>query len=414
MVLIKKLLRLSVPFWILGGGLGLLVWMVQTKPEAERRAPPQILPQVEVAYLEPEDYAVQIETQGTVLARTNSTLIPEVSGRVVAVSEQFRSGGFFDKGDVLLRIDPSDYETAVTLAESEVATARLRVAEEAAQGRQARRDWERLGGAGAPDELVLRQPQLAAAEAALAAAEAKLRQARRNLERTRIVAPYDGRVLRKEVDVGQVVSPGNPLAEVYAVDYAELRLPVTLEEYALLGVPLQVREEKGAVEALAIPVRIRAQFGRREVEWDGRVVRVEGSVDMESRQLYVVAQVDNPYGEEHEEPLKRGLFVEASIAGRVLEDVYRLPRTALREGQYVLTVTEDNRLRRVAVAPLWSTAEEVVFRDAGIEPGMRASLTQLALAVDGMEVKVMEDRPLSEKGSAEEVALRKTENGDEG
>lgn len=392
--MIKKLLRLSLPLWILGGGLALLVLLVATKPQAERREPPEILPQVEVQELQPEDYRVRIETQGTVLARTNSVLIPEVSGRVVEVSPQFREGGFFREGDVLLRIDPSDYETAVTLAESEVARARLRLAEEEAQTRQARRDWERLGNGEPPDELVLRQPQLAAAKAELAAAKANLRQARRNLERTRIVAPYAGRVLRKEVDVGQVVSPGTRLAEVYAVDYAELRLPLTLEEYALLGLPRQHREEGGDGEfEERIPVTLRAEFGRREVNWSGRLVRVEGSVDLESRQLYVVAQVDDPYGPRHEEPLKRGLFVEAEIEGKLLEDVYRMPRTALREGRYVLTLTGDNGLKRIPVDSLWNTAEEVVFRERAIEPGTRACLTQLALAVDGMKVKPLGSDP---------------------
>ena len=408
----KKLLsflRLLLPVGILAGGVGLLVLLVVTKPQAERRSPPEIVPKVETTTLQPEPYTVEIETQGTVRARTQSTLIPEVSGKVVEVAPRFREGGFFSKGDLLLQIDDSDYAAAVTLAEADVAEARLRLAEEEAQNRQAQEDWQRLGNKGAPDDLVLRRPQLAVARANLAAAEAQLMQARRNLERTTIRAPYDGRVLEKDVDVGQVVSPGTTLATVYAVDYAELRLPLTTAEYDLLDLPLP-RRGASAVSTEAhrqIPVLLQTRFGQREVTWQGRIVRVEGAIDTGSRQVHVIAQVDDPYGVAHKEPLKVGLFVEAVIQGRTFEDVYRLPRTALREGKYVLTITEDDRLHRVAVDPLWTTAREVVFRDPEIEPGTMASLTQLALAVDGMEVRPMTD---PEAGpSSEGVALREDE-----
>ncbi|NBD38012.1 MAG: efflux RND transporter periplasmic adaptor subunit [Verrucomicrobia bacterium] len=408
------LLRLLLPVGILAAGFGLIVLLVVTKPQAERRAPPEIVPKVETTVLQPEPYTVEIETQGTVRARTQSTLIPEVSGKVVEVAPRFREGGFFSRGDRLLQIDDSDYAAAVTLAEADVAEARLRLAEEEAQNRQAQEDWQRLGKDGAPNDLVLRRPQLAVARANLAAAEAQLTQARRNLERTTIRAPYDGRVLRKDVDVGQVVSPGTTLATVYAVDYAELRLPLTTAEYDLLDLPLP-RRGASAVSTEAhrqIPVLLKTRFGQREVTWEGRIVRVEGAIDTGSRQVHVIAQVDDPYGTEHEEPLKVGLFVEAVIEGRTFEDVYRLPRTALREGKYVLTLTENNRLHRVAVDPLWTTAKEVVFHDREIEPGTRASLTQLALAVDGMEVRPMtkaggEAAPA--KPDEEGVALRKDE-----
>ncbi len=408
-----SILRLLLPVGILAGGIGVLVLLVVTKPQAERKAPPDIIPEVETKILEPEAYTVQIETQGTVKARTQTTLIPEVSGKITEVNARFREGGFFSEGDLLLRIDPSDYAAAVTLAKAEVAEARLRLAEEEAQNRQAKEDWERLGKGEPADDLVLRRPQLALARANLEAAQANLRQARRNFERTIIRAPYDGRILRKNVDVGQVVSPGTNLATVYAVDYAELRLPVTTAEYDLLNLPLPRRgEEIDPVAEQSVPVTLRTRFGKREVNWEGRIVRVEGAIDTGSRQVYVIAQVDDPYGRRYEEPLKVGLFVEAVIEGRTFEEVYRLPRTALREGKYVLTLTEENRLRRVPVDPLWTTAEEVVFRESEIEPGTEASLTQLALAVDGMEVRPMKEKAEESapaEASREGVALRKDE-----
>ena len=331
------------------------------------------------------DYTIRIASQGTVKARTQSTLIPEVSGRVLRISPNFREGGFFEEGDILLEIDPSDYLTAVTVAEANLAEAEVRLAEEEAQSLQAKLDWERLGGGDTPSDLVLRGPQFALARANVASAEARLVQARRDLERTRLRAPYDGRILTKSADVGQVVGPGNVLAEIYAVDYAEIRLPLTTEQYSLIDFPDVVRG--GPQLEADIPVTLTASFGQEKAVWKGKVVRAEGSVDSRSRQINVVAQVDDPYGPGHSQALKVGLFVEAEIEGKTLEDVYVLPRTALREARFVLTITEDNRILRVPVEPLWATSREVVFRTPDIEPGTWVSLTQMALALDGMPVQ---------------------------
>jgi RND family efflux transporter MFP subunit len=385
MRLLLKLLKRTLPLWILAGGVGVYYFLMATRPVAERREPPEPVLRVEAVHLQPQAYTLTIESQGTVRARTESTLIPEVSGRVLAVAENFREGGFFNAGDVLLEIDPSDYLTAVTVAEANLAEARVRLAEEQAQALQAERDWERLGRSDTPPELALRVPQLALARANVAAAEARLQQARRDLERTRITAPYRGRVLTKRVDVGQVVSPGNLLAELYAVDYAEIRLPLTSQEFAMLDIARDTRGREA--EEADFPVTLTATFGSQTAQWEGRVVRVEGAVDARSRQVFVVAQVDDPYGPDHPQPLKVGLFVEARIEGRTLEDVYVLPRTALREARFVLTIDEENRLLRVPVEALWATAAEVVFREPAIEPGTLASVTQVALAIDGMHVQ---------------------------
>lgn len=389
---LKTLVRRTLPFLILGGGLAVYVYLHKTAPVAERRAPPTPLIEVEVKRLEPETYRIWLSSQGTVRARTESTLIPEVSGRVLRIAPNFREGGFFSEGDVLVEIDPRDYQTAVVVAESALAEARVRLAEEEAQSVQARLDWERLGGTDTPPELVLREPQLALARARLRAAEASLEKAKLNLERTRIQAPYDGRVLSKRADVGQVVGPGSVMAEIYAVDYAEIRLPLTIEQYAMLELDAS-KVLEGSESPASKPVWLTARFGPDEISWQGRLVRVEGAVDTRSRQFYVVVQVDKPYAETYAQPLKVGMFVEAKVQGRELEGVYRLPRTALREDKFVLTLDAENRIQRVEVTPIWSDANEVVFREASIPAGTLVSLTQMALAIDGMQVKPAEVRP---------------------
>jgi RND family efflux transporter MFP subunit len=385
MHLFLKILRKGLPLWIILGGVFIFYGLVATKPVVERRAPPEPVVKVETAVLKPEAFTVVLESQGTVSARTESTLIPQVSGEVIRVADNFREGGFFTKGDVLLEIDPSDYRTALTIAEANLAESKVRLAEEEAQASQARIDWERLGEGESPDDLVLRVPQLALARANVVAAEARLEEARRDLERTRITAPYNGRVLSKQVDIGQVVSPGNVLARVYAVDYAEIRLPLTTAEYAFLDFEPAVWG--GPASTINLPVTLSAEFGQQHVEWKGRIVRVEGAIDTRSRQLYVVAQVDDPYGVTHAQPLKVGLFVEAKIESTVLEDVYVLPRTAFREASYILKLDEEMRIRRVAVEPLWMDKSVVVFREPSLPPGTFVTLTQIPLAIDGLQVQ---------------------------
>lgn len=351
---------------------------------AVRQTPPEPVLQVEAVRLEPVDFQIILESQGTVRARTESTLISEVSGRVLSIAPSFREGGFFEEGEILLEIDPSDYLSAVAIAEANLAEARVRFAEEEAQSSQALRDWERLGSGETPGALVLRVPQLALARANVVAAEARLEEAKRDLDRTRITAPYEGRLLSKFADVGQVVSRGTVLAAIYAIEYAEIRLPLNSNEFAMLDFPQVVRG--GPQPEGNIPVTLKGSFGQENIVWEGRIVRVEGAVDSRSRQIYIVAQVDDPYGPNHSQPLKVGLFVEAFIEGRILQDVYVLPRTALREAKYVLTIDEENRLFRVPVQPLWSNAEVAVFREPLIEPGTMVSLTQMALALDGLRV----------------------------
>jgi RND family efflux transporter MFP subunit len=368
-----------------------------TGPKTERRQPPPVVPVVDVTAVKATDYQVRAHTRGTVSPRTESTLIPEVSGRVIEIAPNFRQGGFFEAGDVLLKIDPRDYENAVTVARSELARARIDVEEEQARSEQAVRDWKRLGEAGEPSDLVLRIPQLASAKAGVAAAQARLEQAATDLERTRIVAPYAGRVLEKNVDVGQYVSPGSVLASVYAVDYVEIRLPLTNEQLEYVRLPERYRGEQ-EVQGENPEVIVTARIGQREFSWKGRILRTEGAIDTRSRQLFAVAQVDDPYARyEDRPPLKVGQFVEAEIVGETLFDVFVIPRAALRASDQVLIVDDEDRLQRRQVEVLWSEGEQVVI-GAGLHDGDRISSTNLPYAIGGTPVRIRgEEREPAER-----------------
>ena len=210
-----KILRFLVPVLVLGVCAAVAVYLIKTKPEPAKRPVMPTTTYVAATRLTPTNFPVVIRSQGVVDARTRSTLIPEVSGKIVEVSPAFRDGSFFEKGDFLLQIDRRDYASAVMVAKATLAQAASALELEKAQSEQARDNWEKLGG-GDASPLVLRLPQLAEATARVESARARLEEAERNLERTRIVAPYQGRVLRQRVDLDQFVSPGAVLADIYA------------------------------------------------------------------------------------------------------------------------------------------------------------------------------------------------------
>lgn len=348
---------------------------------------------MEFVSLATRDYTVWVTTRGTVRPRTESTLIPEVSGRVTTLAGAFRAGEFFEHGDVLLQIDPRDYEAEVVVAEANVAQARSALAEEQARADQARREWQRLGERGTPDALVVRKPQLTGARAAVRSAQARLTQARLNLERTTIRAPYAGRVLEQNVDVGQYVTPGTTVAHVYAVDYAEVRLPLSNRQLEFVPIPeIYRREINGKDNPIqrepGLALELLAPIGTRTYTWAGTVVRAEGAIDTQSRQLFVVEQVDDPYGKQvvGRPPLKVGQFVEARIQGRTLNDVFVIPRAALRAGSEVHLLDADDRVRSRPVRLLYSEDRHAVIHD-GLETGERLVVTALGAGMIGLQVK---------------------------
>ena len=393
-----KTLRKFLPLLIVTACLVVFLLLLKTKPAARPSRPKKSTVNVEAVVVYRQDYQVMIHTQGTVRPRTESTLIPQVSGRIISVAPAFRAGGFFEEGDELLRIDSSDYETSLVVSEAALAQARLLLAEEEARAEQARKDWEKLGDGGRPTALVLREPQLIEARASLASAQALLDEAHRNISRTRITAPYAGRVLEQRVDIGQFVSTGTVLARIYAVDFAEIRLPLTDRQLAFVNLPELYRGE--ASYGQGVPkVTLRADFGGRKHSWKGRIVRSEGAIDSRSRQLFVVAQVEDPYGRTVEDrpPLKVGLFVEAQIEGDFLRDVIVIPRILLMENRYVLVIDSQSKLRLRPVEILWSDTKNIVVRE-GLSTGELLCLTQVPFAIDGMAVNTARGKKKGRRG----------------
>ena len=261
------------------------------------------------------------------------------------------------------------------------------MAEEQARAKVAERDWRQLKRDAGANQLVLRKPQVAAARAAVLAAEAQLARAQLNLERTRITAPYAGRLLEQSVGLGQYVGAGTVLGRIYAVDYVEIRLPLSNRQLAFIDLPEQYRGDPDHIPGPA--VTLRARIGATDYHWQGQLIRAEGAIDTQSRQLFVVAQVDDPYGRgpQQRPPLRIGQFVQAEISGRTLTDVIVIARTALREGDQVLLVNNDNLLTRRTVDVIWRDSANVVI-GSGLNSGDALVLTPLSTAAEGTPVRV--------------------------
>ncbi len=334
-----------------------------------------------------ESQTLVVATEGTVAPRSEAQLIPEVSGKVVEISPSFVPGGFFAEEEVLLRIDPREYELAIPQARAVVEQARLRLAEEGQQAEISRKEWAELGE-GEPSRFLFREPQIAAAKASLAAAEAALEQAEQNLERTTLRAPFAGRVRSKQVDLGQFVQRGTHLGQVYPADVAEIRLPVPNAELQYCSLPLGFADANSAVPGPK--VRLTARFGGKDYTWDGQIVRTEAEIDARTRMINAIAQVRDPYGQRAgsgHPPLAVGLFVRAEIQGKRVRDMVRMPRSVLRGIDTVYVVDRDGTLHFRTV-DVFRRERDTAWIRSGIEPGEQVCISPLEAAVDGMSVRI--------------------------
>ncbi len=385
----KKARSMLAPGSVLAGGLALSWLLLTGKPAPEpQELPPRAVPMVDVATVDPAPAALSVTTQGTVQPQREIDLVSRVAGQVESVAKDFAAGSFFREGSLLVAIEDVDYELMIARMESQVAAARQRVAEEEGRALQAQREWRDLGNSQA-NALFLREPQLASAQASLRAAEAELAAALLDLERTRITAPFDGRISEKFVDAGQYVTPGARIARVYSTRSMEVRLPLTDRQVALIDLPLHYRAGGDSPEMPA--VSLRATFGGRDWTWQGRIVRTDASVDESTRVVYAVAEVTEPFapGPSGERPpLVPGLFVHATIEGRSLPAVVGLPRSALRSDDTVMLVDAGQQLEPRAVSVLQSEGGRVWVQ--GLKRGDRVVVREPAAIVAGMRVEVNE------------------------
>ncbi len=373
--------------FVVGIALSWLLLTGKSAPEPQE-IPEQAAPMVDVVTVDPTPLALSVSTQGTVQPQREIDLVSRVAGRVETVAPDFAAGSCFRQGSLLVGIEDVDYQLMIARMESQVAAARQRVAEEEGRALQAKREWRDLGNTQA-NALFLREPQLASAQAAVRAAEAELAAAQLDLERTKITAPFDGRISEKFVDAGQYVVPGARLARMYATEFMEVRLPLTDRQVALIDLPLHFRA--GDTAAVLPEVRLRATFGGREWSWQGRIVRTDASIDAQTRVVYAVAEIAAPFApgpDGDRPPLVPGLFVHATIEGRSLPAVAGLPRSALRSDDTVMVVDARQQVAAKPVSVLQSEDGQVWVQ--GLNRGDRVIVREPTATIAGMRVEVNE------------------------
>jgi len=400
----RKFFKFMLPLILIIGSVFVVVALVayQKSQTAERKEDTKKAVLVDTIEAEVVSLNFTVNSQGTVRPRTETTLVSEVSGKIVSVAPEFVAGGFFREGEVLLQIDPSDYETGLKRAEAALASRKARLADETARSEQALKDWKNLGRQGQPTDLALRKPQMADARANVSAAEADVQKARRDLERTSITVPYDGLVRQKSVDIGQYVTPGTRLGVSFAIDTAEVRLPLTNSDLHYLDLPSET-EVKNTDKSFP-PVTLSTENGDATIQWQARIIRTEGVVDETSRVIYAVAQVIDPYGvlgQSDQEELKIGTFVNAEIQGLPAENVVVLPRYVLRADHTVLIANDDSELEILPVNVLRAEPRKV-YLSGGIEGGAQVVTTTLDAPVPGTKLAIRGHEIATPVASAQE------------
>lgn len=370
---IKRIVLICV---ILAGALAALFGLSRLKPPPETRETSELDLLVEVMPLEETAVNFSVTSQGVVRPLTETIVSAEVAGAIVDVSPKFVAGGVFAADEVLMRIDPTNYEVALEQA--------------AALVRQRQIEFD--GAEKLKSQGYRAESEYASAAAALASARAELVRAQRNLERTYVRLPYAGMIRSKEADLGQYVTVGSRLGVIFATGTAEVRLPLTDTDLAFVDLPTP--GELGAGAAPGGPrVTLSAEYRGRTESWPARIARTEGVVDDRNRVTYAVARVDDPYGLESgndSAPLPMGTFVAARIDGRTVEGVIRVPRQALRGNSELMFIDEESRLR-IRTVDVLRTDRNHAYISGGATPGERISLTAIESPVNGMRVRVVDD-----------------------
>ena len=361
------------------GAAALLV----TSPKVEPNIPAPVPPAVRVQAAAAQSIQLQVHSQGTVAPSQVTELFPEVAGRVVWLSPALVNGGYFERGDALLRLDDQDYRSALQRAQAALARAKAEYDHARYEHQRMRSLEKRKLASRSQMENTLKDFRVK--EAALHDARASWRQASRDLARTEVKAPFAGLVQSESVDVGQLVGRNLPIATLYASDQVEVRLPIADRQLAFLNVRLG---QRGALPAAQRPkVVLTAEYAGRSLQWHGHIVRTEAQIDTASRMVNVVAQVD---ANEQQAPPAVGLFVEGAIEGLQFDDIIVMPRVALRNGNQVLVVDKENRLRFRAIEPLRLYQEDVLIK-GGLAPGQRVVISPMQTPIEGMQVVVLDD-----------------------
>lgn len=425
-------MKAILPILILVGAFFLAKYFIATGPEAKKKPFVERLPVVEVITLKPEDYSVNLKASGIVRAGTQTNLVSEVSGRIIKISDRFKEGSYFNKNQTLLTIDAADYKNALAITASDIAGNKALLDQLKVEENSTKRSYNLaknnlgLGNAEVSRKSNLWKKKLIARsvldaekqkliqlqqrvedslgklnsytsrklaiESKINATLARQNQERLNISRTTIRTPYSGRVLQKNVDIGQFVSKGIALGIVYATDYVYVDLPLSLNQYELLGIP-ETFQNKSASTLKLPKVTFHSTNSRQQSLWQGQVVRTSAALDSESRQIKVIARIDNPFIAKAgvSAPVRIGQYLDADLKGKIFRDVYVLPAGAVRQNKEIMLL-KSGKVHIVPISVLVNTSKQTIVKSKENIEGESLITTSLNQATQDMKVITLEQQ----------------------
>ena len=377
----KKSFQLVIILFIFLIGITIFILLIKHKARPKSSIHKKIIPVVEVICAKPIDYQIIIESNGEVKPLSIGNIVSEVKGKVTYVSENLRQGSMVKKGELLIQIDKRDYEFALSQAISQLKQANSTLIKTKEEAKQAKKEWELIHKGERIPPLAAKLPQLEAAKAAFLAAKASVSQARLNLQRTSLCAPYTGVVIKRDVDIGNVVSYGQILAQIYPTKAVEVHIPLPMFDVAWIDIPGYTvpPSSNGSI------VLIEYSMEDKKIQFTGKITRSIGQIDKNTRMLYVIATVKSPF--KKLPPLIPSTFVHVKIKGHILKHVFLLPIKALFEGHYVLKVV-NNRIKKVRVN-ITRLLKDSFIVSHGIFENDQLIISPISGDVDGMDVKVL-------------------------
>ena len=369
------------PIFIIGFGLAVayfLYWLGQTKPQSISAAPPI---EVEVEILTQNNHQILISSTGTTQPITQTALTSEVGGEIIYRSKKFSEGSSVIEGEILAKIDDTDLQLQYNNALLQLRTAEVQSEVQKAEAEVAEEAWEKIGEGTAKD-LTLKKPQLKQVEAALNVAKAQVESAKKKLDKTDITAPYTGRIQSVSIDLGSTILPGQPVGVIYTANQIEISLPVKDSDLAFLDIPMDGRKLSDNEKSL---VTISAPYKGKVQKWKGNIERVDGVIDPVTRMIKIIASFKNEFLEENQTTLPIGLFVEAEINGKFLENVFIVPNVSLTTNNEILIVDRNNQIEMRKIVVLKKLKDSVIIKD-GLSIGERIIVSKLNIVTAGMDV----------------------------
>ena len=379
----KLLLKIIIPVAIVVFAVLAFRFMKTLKPEPKSKVPPEVIPIVEVVTVSPEDHRPPVTTFGKVASYFQTDLTPQVGGKITYVSPNFRTGEMVGTDEVLVRIEPTDFETALAVEESNLTVAERTYAEEVIRAEQAAGDWKASGrDLSKASDFVLRKPQLAATQAGVESAKAAVTKAQADLDRTEVRAPFPAIVMARTASPGNQASSQTSLGTLVSTEKVEIRLPLTADQVARVKIP-----SKAEVTSPLKP----------GVTWEATVVRMEPMVDEQNQVVYVVAEVEKPF-ESKENPLPVGIFANVSINAASLSETYEIPEAAYVNDEFVWIINEDEKLERLEAERVLSFDGDAFIETGGGSDELKVVSRPLSNFREGMKVREAEAEAEAEGG----------------